>query len=115
LFSRRLESSTLSPWFYWQLLTVLLVAVERKKQRWCLGGEELFFFFSVQRPLVYVLLFLTSIFAFSPLSLKQIFLFFLPFPSVSVSLFSKKNPLLYGYSPVFIRGRGEGHLTLVME
>jgi hypothetical protein len=69
----------------------------------------------MQRPLVYALLSPMSVFAFFPLSLKQIFLFFLPFPSVLVSLFSKKNPLLYGYYPVFIRGRGEGHLTLVME
>jgi len=56
--------------------------------RWCPGGEERSFFFSVLRPPVSVLLFPTSVLAFSPLSLKQIFLFFFLFPSVSVSLFS---------------------------
>ena len=60
----------------------------KETQRWCPGGEEWSFFFSVLRPPVSVLLFPTSVLAFSPLSLKQIFLFFFSFPSVSVSLFS---------------------------
>jgi len=60
----------------------------KKTRRWCPGGEERSFFFSVLRPPVSVLLFPTSVLAFSPLSLKQIFLFFFSFPSVSVSLLS---------------------------
>jgi len=39
--------------------------------RWCPGGEEQSFFFSVLRPPVSVLLFPTSVLAFSPLSLKH--------------------------------------------
>jgi hypothetical protein len=31
---------SLFPWFCWRLLPVLLVVVERKKQRWCPGGED---------------------------------------------------------------------------
>ena len=63
--------------------------------RWCPGGEERSFFFSVLRPPVSVLLFPTSVLAFSPLSLKQIFLFFFLFPSVRFlsSLHSKPSLL----------------------
>jgi len=63
--------------------------------RWCPGGEERSFFFSVLRPPVSVLLFPTSVLAFSPLSLKQIFLFFFLFPSVRFlsSLHSKSSLL----------------------
>jgi len=46
-FSRQHQSHSLFPWFCWQLLPVLLVAVEKKKQWWCPRGWGRFFFFSV--------------------------------------------------------------------
>ena len=43
----------------------------KEVQWWCPEGEERSFFFFVQRPPIFVLLFPTYAFAFSPLSLKK--------------------------------------------
>jgi len=88
---------SLFPWFCWRLLSVLLVAVERKKQQWCPEGED-GFSSSLCRDRSLCFSLPTSVFAFS-------FFFF-----VSVAcfpLFSKKILPRLLLFPCIYRQQGE--------
>jgi len=89
---------SLFPWFCWRLLPVLLVVVERKKQRWCPGGED-DSSSSLCRDCSLCFSLPTSVFAFS---------FFFCFSSLLPSFLQKKSFLLFFFSLVFIGNRGRG-------
>jgi len=82
---------SLFPWFCWRLLSVLLVAVERKKQQWCPEGED-GFSSSLCRDRSLCFSLPTSVFAFS---------FFFCFCSLLPS-FLQKNPPSSSSFPLYL-------------
>jgi len=82
---------SLFPWFCWRLLPMLVVVVERKKQRWCPGGKD-DSSSSLCRDCSLCFSLPTSVFAFS---------FFFVSPAC-FPLFSKKNPFSSSSFPLYL-------------